>query len=129
MSAGRKIGGIIALILGFLMILLPIAYIILYRDAPGFNIIQVILNFVLGFVTLFGAIMALGNKKGGGAIVLLMGVVTIILTLVATMSPLTLGILMPYSVLSVFFTYSIPYITLESIVLIFAGVIILVSPE
>ena len=127
MSSGRKIGGIIALVLGFVILFLPISWMI---SAPGYSVVNIILNIVLAVLVLFGAVMALGNKQGGGALVLVMAIVMILLSVLVELAILT-GEYMPLSAIFVFSqgAVNIPYITLESIILILAGILILASPE
>ena len=128
MSSGRKIGGIIALILGFLLVFLPISWIILY---PGlYNLINVIVNIVIAVLVLLGAVMSLGNKQGGGILILVMAIVMILLSVLYELAILGAEFL-PLSAIFVFSggAVAIPYITLESIILILAGILVMASPE
>ena len=127
MSSGRKIGGIIALVLGFLMVLLPISWMIAY---PSVGIITIILNIILAVLILFGAVMALGNKQGGGILVLAMAIVMIIMSVLVELLMLP-GDYLPLSAIFVFSggAVSIPYVSLESFILVLAGILIIASPE
>jgi hypothetical protein len=127
MAAGRRIGGIIALIIGFLLILLCISYIIYYWGV--INVPNLIINIALAVLALLGAVMAMGNNKKGGPLVLIAGILPIVFAILIAVDPSIFNIFVPYSFLLVYFDVFIPYVTLEAIILVLAAIIIMVSPE
>ena len=129
MAFGRRLGGIIALILGALQLILAILYVLAYPGAT--DMVQLIVNIALAIGIIVGAVLSLGNNRGGGAICVVMAFLMIAFMIMATIDPSSFGMLAPFSSITAFTGWSvtIPYVTLESLILLFAGIITAVSPE
>ncbi|MDD1777923.1 MAG: hypothetical protein LUQ65_07110 [Candidatus Helarchaeota archaeon] len=127
MSAGRVIGGLIALIGGMFVLIMCIINMEAVFLMGGDALVAWLINLLLGLLALIGGIMGLASKKGGG------------LAVAAGLLVLFLGIL-SFAVLSLwtlFYQYSLfdtymdigkwAGITLESILMILGGIIMLAS--
>jgi uncharacterized membrane protein HdeD (DUF308 family) len=84
---------------------------------------------MLIIVGLLGSFMALSNKKAGGILILIVGIISIVLGILVTINPFVFGLFTPYSILLVYFGAFVPFTTLEAILLTLSGTIVMVSSE
>jgi len=128
MSAGRVVGGIIALIAGiFVLIACFMMWDDVFAIGPGEYLIQWILNIVIGIIAMVGGIRGLASKRGGidaiiaGTLSLVLGILS-----VTVLAFTIIGI--QYSLFEVLMTIG-PWfgITLETILLIVGAIIMLAS--
>lgn len=128
MSAGRRIGGMIAIVVGFLLIFLLI-YALITWELTTTVIIQVIFNFIIAILCVLGGFMALSNNKTGAPLIAAAGIGSIFCSILYAINQTTFIYVMPYSMLSVYLSIYIPYVTLEAILMVFAGIISVVSAD
>jgi hypothetical protein len=129
MSAGRVVGGIIALIAGIFVLIecLLMRYVLIAYE-PGKYLIQWILNLVVGIAALVGGIRGLASKRGNDAMVA--GILSLVLGILSV-TVLAFSIIGDqYSLFEELMTIG-PWfgITLEAILMIVGAIIMNVSPK
>ncbi len=128
MSAGRVIGGVIALIAGiFVLIACFMAMGLVFVLGSGEIFIQWILNLVIGILALVGGIMGLASKSGGGA-AMVAGILSLVLGILSVTVLAFVYIGVQYSLFEQLMTLG-PWfgITLEAILMILGAIIMLAS--
>ena len=115
MDAARVVGGVIALI-GAIFLLIA-----LLLEIAGLLDLRWMIYLILAIVGLLGSVMGIGNKRIGGSLALVAGVVIIICALLYTWDIVTFTFLEPYSYLA--FNHPIPYVTIEALFIVFGGII------
>ncbi|MHA1650995.1 MAG: hypothetical protein ACTSYB_12440 [Candidatus Helarchaeota archaeon] len=128
MHMGKIIGGIISLICGLLIIIQTFMLREYIRIGESFFIAWV-LNLIIAILVITGSILSLVDK-GGTGLVLVMGAISITLAIIASMSIDLMFLLMQFSFLSMTLGMgAFMGITLESIIVVIAGIIIVISPS
>jgi len=127
MSAGRVLGGIIALFGGLFVLLICFIRIQLFLAMGDVALIDWVINLLIGFLALIGGILGLASKSGGG-VAIVAGLASLILGI---LSATVLDFSTIFSQQSFFnFYWNIgPWIgiTLEAILMIIGAVIMLAS--
>ena len=128
MSAGRVIGGVIALIAGiFVLIACFMVMGLVFALGTGEIFIQWILNLVIGILALVGGIMGLASKSGGGA-AMVAGILSLVLGILSVTVVAFIFIGIQYSLFELLMTLG-PWfgITLEAILMMLGAIIMLAS--
>ncbi|NVM53707.1 MAG: hypothetical protein HWN66_08385 [Candidatus Helarchaeota archaeon] len=136
MGAAKTVGGILALTGGTLVLIWCLIVAGIMFAAPTPFIIGWIINLLLAMLGLVGGILGLVGKKAGGALALIAGLVWILLMVLLSMGvfgdPITnwetWAMLAPYSLFGAY-VYAIPYITLEGLLCLIGGILILAGGE
>ncbi|MFX1293731.1 MAG: hypothetical protein ACFFD2_02560 [Promethearchaeota archaeon] len=133
MGAAKAVGGILALA-GSAMVLI---FCLLYMNSAFFLggpfVIGWIINLLLSVLALVGSIVGLAGKKVGGALALIAGLWWLLMDILLTAGIISglsfFGIMViPYSLFATYVVY-IPYITLESILCLIGGILILADSD
>ncbi|MFX1294886.1 MAG: zinc ribbon domain-containing protein [Promethearchaeota archaeon] len=90
-------------------------------------IINWLLYIIICLVAWAGATNGLKGKKYGGALSLVAGLISIVFYVLFILDPITFLVLAPYSLFAAIFDYWIPYITIESLLMIIGGIIIFIG--
>lgn len=127
MSALKKLGGILALIAGILMLVVLFGAIFVHGfpvDMDG--IIRVVVNILLIALILLGAILGIADKTAGGVLLLIIGLLIVVFAILNT-PPMAYAMVRPYTIVELFGInpYIIPYVTIEAILIIVDGVLVL----
>jgi len=127
MSAGRVIGGLIALIGGMFVLIMCIINMQIAFSLGSDYIVAWLINLLMGLLALIGGIMGLASKKGGG-IAVAAGLLVFFLGILS-FTTLSLYILFyQYSLFQTYMAIGKWYgISLESILMILGGIIMLAS--
>lgn len=127
MSAGRVIGGIIALIGGMFVLIMCFINMQIAFSFGSDYIVAWVINLLIGLLAFIGGIMGLASKKGGG-VAIAAGLLVLFLGILS-FTVLSLYILFyQYSLFSVYMSIGKWYgISLESIFMILGGIIMLAS--
>ena len=124
MATGRIIGGILALLAGALILVVSLQFTILITSAP----VAWVINIGVALIAIVGGILGLGTKRSGGWVALAAGLIAIICEVVTTTDPATLAkFLNQYSFIGDYIL--IPWVTIEAILMVLGGFIILASAE
>ena len=127
MNVGRLIGGFIALASGLLVLIQSMLFFGFVGGVLAFTIAWVI-NLALGFLLIIGGVLGIAGK-GGGGLILAVGIISIVMAIVSTMSIDLMFMLMQFTLLgSALGMGPFGAVTLEAILMVIAGIIILVSP-
>jgi len=118
-----KIIGIVIAFLGSLFLL-----IVLMINMPLLLILDIgwIIYFVICLMGWIGS-LGLKGKRIGGALALAAGVVIIIFYALITLDPVAYAVLAPFSLFAAITGYWIPYVTIEALLMIIGGLIIIAS--
>ena len=123
MSVLKKIGGILALIAGILLCFY-FMWSIIVHGFPA-DIVNWIINLVLIILILLGAILGIADKRSGGILLLIVALVMILCNILYTIDPIGFAIVAPYTILDIFIPLAIPYLTLESILILVDGILVI----
>ncbi len=126
MKVGNILGGLIAVIMGSLMLLQTI----MLRESIGAGgnfWIAWVINLVFSILAIIGGILGFMAKRGGG-ICLAIGIISVILAVISTMSMDLMFVVMQFSYFGITLGIGpIWVIPIEPIFLIIAGIILLIS--
>ena len=124
MGTGRIIGGIIALLAGALVVVMCLQFTILITSTP----VAWVLNLSVACLAIVSGILGFGTKRSAGWVALVAGLLAIICEIVATTDPATFaGYLNQYSFFGGYIL--IPWVTVEAILMLLGGIIMLASAE
>ncbi len=127
MSTGRLIGGILALAAGALSLGATFYYV---AGGIGFDNPIILTNLAISIVILVGGILGILGKKVGGILALIGGALWLIGGLLVVVSDFAFYYLWPMSLFFIILNVGILYfLSLESIIAVISGIIILVSGE
>lgn len=128
MHIGKIIGGLIALICS-LLIIIQTVILMEYIKIGESIFIAWIVNLIIAVLIIIGSILSFVDK-GGTGLVLVMGAISITLAITSSMSIDLMFLLMQFSFLGMTLDIG-PFmgITLESIIVVIAGIIIVISPS
>ena len=124
MGTGRIIGGIIALLAGALVLVMCLQFTIVIASTP----VAWVLNLGVACIAIVGAILGLGTKRTAGWVALIAGLIAIICESVATIDPTTLAAYLDQYSFFGGYLY-IPWVTVEAILMVLGGIIMLASTE
>lgn len=128
MSVLKKIGGILALIAGMLIAIYFIWYLLINGFPTDLNgILNVIINIALIVLTFLGAVLGIADKRSGGILLVVTAIIMILFTVLA-LQVSGLEMLRPYTImywLLGFDLYQYIFITLESILILVDGILVL----
>lgn len=125
MGTLRTIGGITALVAAALILTATVMWtIIALQGASVFNIIAIVMNYVLAVLVIIGCILGFKGKISGGILVLTIGVVSIIFGIIYTVIPVPWTSMFQQMAITPL-VLPIPYITLEQILVVVGGILIL----
>jgi hypothetical protein len=128
MITARVIGGIIALVGGFLVVLaclLDTAAI----TTGGNTLVAWIMNVIIGLWAVIGGILGIYKTRTGGGIALIAGLAAIFCQMLYYLNPPNAPYLYQYMPLETWLVFIIPYVTLEGIIMALGGIIILASKK
>jgi len=128
MNVGRLIGGLVAFISG-LLVLIQTTLFIEYLDVGGSFYIAWWINLGLSLLVMVSGIVGMVGKSGG-VYILALGILSIILAIVSTMSIDFLFLLMQFSFFSTTLGIGpVWVIPIEAILIVLAGIISLARPS
>ena len=128
MRLGQVIGGLIALIGGGLVLIQTLIF-YEHLDAGGVFFIAWGINLVLSIIVMIAGAAGLAHK-GGGGFVLASGIISIVMAIVSTMSIDFMFLLMQFTFFgSTLDIGPIGVVTIEAILIVIAGIILLVTPK
>jgi hypothetical protein len=86
MSAGKVFGGLLALIGGFLLLIGLIYNFYQITSGIEMQIIRWIIALIACLLAIIGGVLAIASKGGGGGLVLIAGIITFIMPLIADLA-------------------------------------------
>ena len=128
MSTARRIGGIIALF-GGSMIVLACLLTTSAITTGGNSLVQWIVNLIIGLWAIIGGIIGIYNHRIGGGLALLAGTFAILCGILYYLNPSTAPYFLQYGPLETWLDFVIPYVTLEGILMALGGIVIFASKK
>jgi len=124
----RVIGGIIALVGGFLVVLACLLDTVAILIG-GNTLVAWIVNVIIGLWAVIGGILGIRKTRTGGGIALIAGLAALLCQALYYLNPSNAPYLYQYMPLEMWLVFAIPYITLEGIIMALGGIIILASKK
>jgi len=121
MISARIFGGSLATFGGILVLVVCLINIAL----GGINLTQWLINLLIALVGTVGGILGLANKRSGGGLALIAGLVAIICQIIFYINFVDFAVFSQYLLLEEWLSFVIPYFTLEGILITLGGICIL----